>query len=314
MRILFAGTSDIAVKTLEAVAGSFEVTGVLTGSDKPAPRTGRLESPPVKLAADRLGIPIIQCDHVRGDECRACRTLEPDFLLCFSFGRIFGPRFLSIFKKTMNIHPSPLPIARGPAPVQAAILTGSRQWAISFQEIGLGMDCGRLYDVLKFNLDGRETTVSLTAAIAELAAERCLDVLRGIEGKKMMPCEQQGDPSCCRMVEKADGLLDFSQPALAVHARIRAMYDWPKAFTTLGGEPVMITGVWGGFAELDAEEAIRDTAPGTIMEIRKGKGIKVACADKAVWLTRFQIPTKREISFVDFANQKKNLAGRRLGT
>lgn len=314
MRILFAGTSDIAVPVLKRIASEFEIAGVLTASDKPGARSQKLVSSPVKIAAQELGLEVIQCDHVNKPERIAVRALAPDSLVSFSFGRIFGPMFLGLFDRTMNIHPSPLPEARGPAPVQAAILSGNRNWAISFQEIGLAMDTGRLYDVLKFNLDGTETTDSLTQAIAAMAADRCVEVLSAIRDGSSQPVDQKGDGSVCSLVSKEDGKLDFSLTAMEVHSRIRAMYSWPKAFTALDGKPLFITGVHGGFSDIDAEpEEIAE--PGTIMEIRKGLGMKVACADKAVWITRVQIPTKKEITFLDFANQMKgtSLVGQILG-
>ena len=313
MRIVFAGTSEIAVPTLQALAENFEVAGVLTAASKPEGRSRRLADPPVKTAADALGLPVIQCEHVNRPEREAVCALGADFLLSFSFGRIFGPKFLSLFDRTMNIHPSVLPKSRGPAPVQQAILSGEREWGISFQEIGLEMDCGRLYDVLKFNLTGKEDTVSLTQTIASLAAARCPEVLRRIEAGTAVPVGQSGEPSYCRLIGKDDGLIDFNRSALAVHALIRAMYDWPKASTTLDGSPILITGVWGGFEELDSSGDCAGTPPGTIVAVEKGKGLKVACSDRFIHISRVQLPTRKEISWQDLANQKKNLVGMRFG-
>lgn len=310
-RILFAGTSEIAVDTLRALAGNFNVVGVLTATDKPVGRSKALVSPAVKVAADELGIKVIQCEHVNRAEREAVEALGADFLVSFSFGRIFGPKFLGIFRHTMNIHPSCLPEARGCSPVQAAILSGRRKWAVSYQEIGLEMDCGKIYDVLEFELNGKETYVTLSEAIAPMAAGGAVKVVESLQKGLCSPVVQEGEPSFCTMISKADGLLDFHRSALEVHSRIRAMYDWPKAYAFLDGSQVMVTGVWGGFDELDAEPFLEEgTGCGTVLEIRKGKGLRVACADKAVWLTRVQLPTKKEITYLDFANSKKNLVGK----
>lgn len=317
MKILFAGTSEIAVSVLEALARNFEVAGVLTSMDKPGARSRTPVPSAIKTEALRLGLPIIECDHVRKAEREAARLLGADTLVSFSFGRIFGPMFLNLFSHTVNIHPSPLPEARGPSPIQAAILSGRRKWAVSFQEIALEMDSGRIYDVLNLELDGTETADSLTQTIKALAAEKIIDVMNSIrnsdEQEKSPELKtQEGPATYCSLVEKQDGRIDFLQSSVEVHCRIRAMYSWPKAFTTLEGCPIMICGVWGGYDQLQ-EELPCSVHPGTIVEIRKGRGMKVACGDGAIWVTRVQFPTKKEITYLDLANQRKNLIGTILG-
>lgn len=313
MRILFAGTGAIAVPTLRALAGGCDVAGVLTSRGKPQGRRLLCAPSPVMEAARELGLQVVECDHVNKPERELCRTMGAGMLVSFCFGRIFGPRFLGLFERTLNIHPSILPEARGPAPVQAAILSGRREWGVSFQEIGLQMDCGRLYDVLRFGLDGTETTDSLTEAIGRLAAGRAVQVVRAVAEGKAAPREQTGVPCLCRLVGKEDALLDFALPALQVHSRIRAMWSKPKARTALDGRTLLVAGVRGGFRELDEEPPLGEgVAPGTVMEVSP-LGMKVACADRAIWIERVQFPTKKEITALDLAHQTPGLVGKVLG-
>lgn len=310
LRILFAGTSDIAVQTLEALAQNFNVVGILCASDKPGARGKSLISCPVKLKALELGLTVIECDHVNRAEREKVQALGANMLISFSFGRIFGPKFLAIFEKTMNIHPSKLPISRGPAPIQDAILSGQKTWSISYQEIGLEMDSGRIYACYDFDLDGTENTVSLTNKVSELAKTSVVEVLNNIDS--IVPTPQQGEPSFSSLVEKADGQLDFNQTALEVHSRIRAMYDWPKAYTTVDAQPLMITKVFGGFKELE-EASLSTVSPGTVIEYKKGRGFAVSCKDKVLWLNGFQFPFKKEITAADLYNSRKDIIGKRLG-
>lgn len=313
MRILFAGTGAIAAPTLRALAARFDVAGALTTPDKPQGRLLRSAPSPVKAAALELGLPVVECEHVNKAERERCRALGAGLLASFCFGRIFGPRFLGLFERTLNIHPSILPEARGPSPVQAAILSGKREWGISFQEIALQMDCGRLYDVLKFKLDGTETTESLSQTIAVLAADRAVEVVRSIVEGVAAPLAQTGTPCVCHLIGKDDAILDFSLPALQVHSRIRAMSGRSKARTTLGGRTLMITKVLGGFDELESEEPVVGVAPGTVMEVSGGKGMKVACEDRAIWIERVQFPARKEITALDLSHQTRGLVGMVLG-
>lgn len=147
-RILLAGTPEIAVPLLKALAGRFNVVGVLTSSDKKVGRSDKLVPSPVKAAAMELGIPVLQFDTIRSEARQAVKAIEADTLISFAFGRIFGPMFLDLFPKgRFNVHPSALPQFRGPSPVQFTIDNGLRFAAISLQDIGLAMDEGDIWGV-----------------------------------------------------------------------------------------------------------------------------------------------------------------------
>lgn len=312
-RILFAGTPDIAVPLLRALASSFDVVGVLTSCDKSVGRSSRLCPPPVKVAAQELGIPVLQFDSLRTPAREAVKALGANVLVSFAFGRIFGPMFLSLFPRgRFNVHPSHLPAFRGPSPIQAAITHGLHEASISLQTIGEKMDEGDIWGMTNFPLDGTETTASLTERVSIEAASFVPSVLKQALCNEISPIAQSGEPSYCRMIEKPDGRLDFSRSLLELHSLVRASYPWPKAFAVSEGRgEVFVTGVWGGFEQIqqsieEAKESVRDgaslLAPGSVVGFRKDRGVGIACRDGVLWVNGLQLPAKKEMDHRAFVN------------
>ena len=310
LKILFAGNGSICLEVFKAVVENFNCVGLLTGADKKGARGNKKITPEIKLIAQGKGIPVIQVEHLRTAERQLVSSLEPDFLVSFSFGRIFGPKFLQLFSKgTLNIHPSKLPNSRGPSPIRAAILSGSNEWAISYQEIGLKMDEGRLFGIFPFSLDGDENVSSLTKKVSYLAVNPCINILHQIEGGKVELKEQEGEISYCSLVNKEDGALDFNNKVSEVHSLIRACYPWPKAYSFFNGNQVFITGVWGKFNSGVSELDTSCYKSGEIVEYKKNQGVGVMCCDGIIYLTGFQFPTKKEIDHKDFMNRFQSGVG-----
>ena len=302
-RILFAGTPEIAVPLLKALAGRFNVVGVLTSSDKKVGRSDKLVPSPVKAAAVELGIPVLQFDTIRTEARKAVRDLGADTLISFAFGRIFGPMFLDLFPKgRFNVHPSALPQLRGPAPVQFTIDGGLRFAAISLQDIGLAMDEGDIWGVHSFPLDGTETNQSLTSRVGSETAVFVPELLERIFEGAATPVPQLGEATYCTMIDRAYGKLDFNSTVERLHCRIRSCYPWPKAWARVNGTDIAITGVWGGFSDLDSPEKPETIDPGKVVAFRKDRGIGVCCSDGILWITALQLPAKKELDFKAFVN------------
>lgn len=302
-KILFAGTPEIAVPLLRALANSFNVVGVLTSMDKNSGRSARLCPSPVKETAIELGLPVLQFDTLKKEARQAVRELGANVLVTFAYGKIFGPMFLALFPNgTFNVHPSPLPLFRGPSPIQATILNGLHEGAISLQTIGERMDEGDLWGVQRIPLTGKETTLTLTNTVAEEASIFVPDVLKQALCHEISAISQGNGPSYCRMIGKEDGRIDFTKTAFELHCLVRASYPWPKAFAFADGKEVLIPSVWGGFDELEAEEPLININPGTVVGFRKDRGIGVACADKVLWINGLQLPSKKELDHKAFVN------------
>ncbi len=313
-RILFAGTPDIAVPLLNALVRDFEVVGVLTSVDKPRGRSKALVPSPVKSAALKAGIPVLQFETLRTEARERVKEIGADTLVSFAFGKIFGPKFLSLFPKgTFNVHPSALPVFRGPSPIQETVRCGLKTAVVSLQEIGLEMDSGDIYASCSFPLTGTETSMTLSSLVAEKASFFVPEELRKVFSGDGSKAKQTGEPVYCKMLEKSDCSLDFSQNVKDVHCKIRALYEWPKAsarFVPSGtGEArdIFITGVWGGFDYIDnpdsCEDSVRtDFRAGSVVAIRRDRGIGVLCRDGLLWINALQLPSKKEMDFFSFIN------------
>ena len=302
-RILFAGTPDISVPLFNALCSSFEVVGVLTAVDKSVGRSKALVPSPVKTAAIEKGLPVLQFESLRTEARSAVKDLGADTLVTFAYGKIFGPRFLELFSVgRFNVHPSDLPSFRGPAPIQFSILKGLREATISLQSIGLGMDEGEIWGKTVLPLEGTETTDSLTGRIAEEAASFVPSLLGKALAGSIEPAAQEGEPSYCTMISREMGSLDFRKTVFENHCLIRACYSWPKAWARINGNDIAITGVWGGFEYLSSPDSASGVLPGTVVGMRKDRGIGVACSDGILWISALQLPAKKELDFRAFVN------------
>ncbi len=215
MRILFAGTAEIAVPSLRALSQHYEIAAVLTNTDKRGGARGgkALVAPPVKVAAEELGgIPVLQFDHLKREAREAVRGYGCDTLVCFAYGRLFGPKFLSLFPplEQLNIHPSLLPLLRGPSPIQGgAILSQASESGISIQRIASEMDSGG--DLLlaeQFPLNGGdETTESLSAFVAERAADLAVRALGRLQSGTAVFSPQSGEATYTKMITPPEMLI-----------------------------------------------------------------------------------------------------------
>ena len=194
---------------------------------------------------------------------------------------------------------------RGPSPIQFTILEGLKEATISFQNLGLKMDEGEIWGKTSFDLEGKETTESLSELVALKAALFVPSLLRDVVEGKVGPKAQEGESSYCTMIDRSTGILDFHRTASELHRIVRACNPWPKAWARVNGSDIAITGVWGGFKELCEEETSDLPAPGTVVGMRKDRGIGVACSDRILWITSLQLPAKKDLDFKSFVNGNK---------
>lgn len=299
-KILFAGTPDISVPLLKELNKQFEIAGVLTATDKMQGRSSELVPSPVKKAAIELGLKVLQFDSLKSEAREAVKATGANTLVTFAYGKIFGPMFLALFDGgTFNVHPSDLPRFRGPSPIQTTILSGLKESCISIQEIGLKMDEGDIFAKIPYTLDGTETDSLLNEKVSLLAASEVPGILKKVFDGEITPKAQTGEVTYCTMIDKAMAKVDFSKPVIEVHSLIRGLYPWPKAVANVGDRQVFLCGVWGGFNDIEKTE---ETSVGKVVQIRKDRGIGVACSDGIVWINSLQLPGKKEMDFKSFIN------------
>lgn len=307
MRILFAGTAEIGVLTLRELASNFEIGLVLTNPDKPKGRSKKLVAPPIKEEALKLNLPILQPERLRGDVLKEVASYNCDVLICFAYGKIFGPRFLSMFKGgCYNIHPSRLPQFRGSAPIQYAILNNLKQTAISIQKLSLEVDSGDILAVKDVDLCENETTLSLTEKVATLSAPFVVETFKKLEKGELEIKKQEGEISYTEQIKKEDAFIDWNKSASEISAQIRAFIPWPKACTKYGDKTLFLTGV---------HSVIDDTYDevGIVVEKRKKQGLVISCKKGSIIINRLQLQGKKEMDFVSFINGNSKIISSKLG-
>jgi methionyl-tRNA formyltransferase len=247
-RVVFFGTPEIAVPSLEALSKDYDVVAVVTKPDTPVGRKKKLTPPAVKVAALALGIPVLQPKSLKpekksGSAAIAQLTeLAPDVCVVFAYGKILPPDVLDIAPYgCVNIHPSLLPVLRGPSPLQGAILAGLPETGVSIMLLDEEMDTGPILLQEPFTLDPRETAETLHDKAAVLSAQVITRALDGYLAGELMPQPQDSSQATyCRLIKKKDGEIDWSHSAEDIDRQIRAFTPWPGAFTVVDGLRIKI--------------------------------------------------------------------------
>jgi len=242
-RIVFMGSPEFALLTLRALAERYLVVGVVTQPDRPAGRGRALKAPPVKTLAQELGIPVIQPRRLKEPEAMAqLRAWEPDLIVVAAFGQILKPEVLELpLRGCINVHASLLPRWRGAAPINAAILHGDAETGVTIMQMDPGLDTGPILAQRAIPIAPDETAGSLSSRLAQLGAELLLDTLPPyLKGEITPQPQDDSQATYAPMLSRADGELDFNQPAEALARRVRAFHPWPGTYTLWQGKRLKI--------------------------------------------------------------------------
>ncbi len=311
MRILFAGSPDLAVPSLVAVHERYPVCGVLTNPDRPAGRSRHPEATAVKAKALELGMPVLQPRSFDEQLLEAARKLDPDLLVVVAFGTILKKDFLDLFPQGgINVHASLLPRFRGPSPIAAAILAGDRETGVTVQRLALKMDAGEILGVRKVPLTGRETRGSLSKVLAGVGADLLISTLGALERGEVQPvAQEERQATYCRLVSKEDGQVDWGQDVRVIERMIRAYDPWPRAYTHYRGQRLnLLTGV--------VYPVSLDTTgkkEGLVLAFDNRYGILVNTGGGVLFLTRLQLQARKPLDWRSFLNGQKEFIGSQLG-
>ncbi|MCU6734101.1 methionyl-tRNA formyltransferase [Diplocloster agilis] len=266
MRVVFMGTPDFAVGTLEKLAeAGYEVVGVVTQPDKPKGRNKQLSAPPVKEKALELGIPVYQPVRVRNPECiEEIRKFQADVIVVAAFGQILPKELLEMPKfGCVNVHASLLPDYRGAAPIQWAIIDGRSKTGVTIMQMDEGLDTGDMILKREVPIDEKETGGSLFDKLSDVGAELCVEALRLLEaGTAVFEKQEESQTSYAKMMKKELGNIDWNKDAVSIKRLIRALNPWPSAYTHLDQTVLKI---W----DADVLEEAGDGKPGEIIRIEK---------------------------------------------
>ncbi|TAM50985.1 MAG: methionyl-tRNA formyltransferase [Acidobacteria bacterium] len=293
VRLVFFGTPDFAVPTLEAiVAARHEVLLVVTRPDQPSGRHLHMTAPAAVAAARRLGLPLAQPEKLGVDDFLArLRALAPEVAVVVAFGRLISPRVLRVPRRGfINLHPSLLPRYRGPSPIESAIAAGDETTGVTTMLLDEGMDTGPILLQREVAIGPRERAPELEARLATLGADLVVETLAKLADGTLTATAQ--DPSRATVTGKLDrklGRIDWQLGAGELACRCRAFDPWPGLFTNFRGARLKVHGLEAAAAPAG------DEAPGTVVAVSTA-GIAVRCGGGTVaLLTEVQREGKRRM-------------------
>lgn len=298
-RIVFMGTPDFAVKSLEACLELGEVVAVVTQPDKPRGRGQEVSFSPVKELAVARGLPVLQPQKLRGTNfAEELRALNADVAVVTAYGKILPQDVLDAPRRgCVNVHASLLPRFRGAAPIQWAIAAGDEKTGVCLMQMDAGMDTGGVIDRAELPIGPEDTSATLHDKLAALGGEVLTRSLKRYVDGELKPVPQPSEGVVMApMIKKEDGKLDWSKSARELERRLRAFTPWPGAFCTFEG---------GLFKVTKAAVGEGKGAPGTVLAAN-ADGIEVACGEGSLRLLTVQPEGKRAMAAKEF------LAGRKV--
>jgi methionyl-tRNA formyltransferase len=297
LRIIFFGTPEFAVPTLNALLASRHVvTAVVTQPDRPKGRGQHLYPSPVKTAALAAGVPVLQPERLRDESfLQALAALQPDLGVVAAYGKILTDNVLRAPRMGLvNVHASLLPKYRGAAPVHRAIMAGESLTGITIMRLVRELDAGPMLMAVSRPIDPRETSVEVERNLALIGADalqRAVDKLAA----GLVP-EVPQDASAATYapkLEKSDGIVDWSRQARTIHNQIRGLHPWPHAYSDLQGQRCLLL-------ESAVEPyAPTDATPGVILEAEKDR-LYVQTGDGALRILRLQMEGRKPLAARDF--------------
>lgn len=309
MKIIFMGTPDFSVGTLEAlIEAGHDVVLAVTQPDKPKGRGKEMQFPPVKECALAHEIPVFQPEKIRAPECiEELKKYEADVCVVIAFGQILPKEVLEMTPfGCINVHASLLPKYRGAAPIQWAVINGEAVSGVTTMQMDEGLDTGDMLEKTEIVLDAQETGGSLHDKLARAGAQLCVSTLSKLKEGTLVP-EKQGESTTeyARMLDKKLGRIDWTKPAAEIERLIRGLNPWPSAYTDWNGKTMKI---WEAF--VCSEESGRE--PGTVVQVTR-TGFAVQTGRGLLKITSLQIPGKKRMEAEAFLRGYQIEAGTRLG-
>lgn len=297
MKIIFAGTPDFAVPTLQALINSqHQISAVYTQPDRPAGRGQKMTPSPVKSLAVSANIPVYQPENFKqAESINILASLKPDLLVVVAYGLILPQAVLDIPKYgSINVHGSLLPRWRGAAPIHRAVLAGDDQTGITIIKLVRKLDAGDMLHKIACNIDADSTTASLHDRLSVLGAEGLLEVVEQIaQGRCIAESQDEALVTYAHKLEKNEASLNWQQSAVELDRKIRGLNAWPVAQTTFNGLTLRI---WRSQI-VDTESTLE---PGMIYAAEQN--LDVGTGQGLLRLLEVQLPGGKRISGRDFLN------------
>ena len=301
MKIIFAGTPDFAATHLQALISQHEVVAVYTQPDRPAGRGKKLNASPVKLLAEQNNLPIYQPQSLKDPEQHTIlANLQADIMVVVAYGLILPQVVLDAPRLgCINVHGSILPRWRGAAPIQRAVEAGDKETGVTIMQMDAGLDTGAMLTITRCPIEPSETSGSLYDKLAALGAPALLSTLDKLKAGTAVAVAQDNEQSTyAKKIDKAEALIDWSQPAIIIDQRIRAFSPFPAAYTEIEGLRVKI---WA--AQTSTQQL------GTSGEIvaADDNGLLVGCGQGSLLLTEIQLAGKSRMPVSEILRSRVEL-------
>ncbi|MBI5343093.1 MAG: methionyl-tRNA formyltransferase [Deltaproteobacteria bacterium] len=303
------GTPAFAVPSLSALAASEEVTLVATNPDRPSGRGQTLAPPPVKVEAQRLGLPVFQPEKAKHPDSVARIAAEaPDLIVVVAYGHILPKSILDIPKYgCINVHASLLPKYRGAAPINWAVARGEETTGVTIMKMDVGMDTGPMLHVREMPIGADDTAETLFPKLSLLGAEALIEALRMLhDGTLAETPQDDSQATYAPMLKKEHGRIDWSKSAREVRDLIRGMTPWPSACAFHEGKALKVLS-----AAVREDRFDPAGAPGEIVAVDRN-GIVVACGEAALALGQVQPEGGRPMASWAYAQGRRVQKGDRL--
>ena len=295
MKIIFMGTPDFSVGTLEAlIAAGHEITLVVSQPDKPKGRGHELQPTPVKEAALKHGLPVYQPKKVRDPEVIGkLRETEADVIVVIAFGQIIPKAILEMKQYgCINVHASLLPKYRGAAPIQWAVIDGEKESGVTTIMMDVGLDTGDMLEQKAIPLDEKETGGSLFDKLSALGGSMILSTLKGLEDGTITRTPQgESETSYAKMLTKEMGHIDWTKDAASIERLVRGLNPWPSAYTSYAGKTMKI---WAA----DVADLPGERTPGKI-HVTKNQ-LFVETGDGVLDVKELQLEGKKRMDTASF--------------
>lgn len=293
MRVIFMGTPDFAVPSLQALLDrGDDICAVFTQPDKPKGRGHKLQPPPVKELALRHSLPVLQPDTLRDEAVQeSIAELEPDAIIVVAYGKLLPSKVLSVPRLgCINVHGSLLPKYRGAAPIQWAVINGEKTAGVTTMFMAEGMDTGDMLLKSETEVGPEETSGELFDRLKLLGAKLLTETLDKLEQGELKAIPQDGtQATLAPLLKKEMSALDWSEPAQRIHDRIRGLNPWPCAAAVLDGKRI----------KLLASQVIEgEGVPGTAYNL-DGE-LAAACGRGMLRITELQADTGKRMSGKDY--------------
>lgn len=310
MNIIFMGTPDFAASVLKKITESrHRVSLVVTQPDKPKGRSRELQPSDVKKLALEEGLPVFQPEKVRTKETyEELKKYDADVFVVAAYGRIIPKDILELPKYgCINVHASLLPKYRGAAPIQWAVIDGEEKSGVCIMQMDEGLDTGDIIAEAEIPLDKKETSDSLFGKLSVLGADTLVETLDRIEKGDIHPVPQpkESTTAYARMITKADGRIDWNEPAEKIERIIRGMNSWPGAYSDMNGHMVKI---W----DADVINENDASKPGTVVKADKN-GLIIQTGEGQLSINELQLQGKKRMRFDEFLRGSRWEAGMCFG-